>query len=118
MFFHRSLKVQQAKNTITHLWDEQGQKVDDVEQIKLVAENFYKKLLGTDHMVFNEAKATRIRQLIPRVIPADKAILLVKEVTEEEIRDTIFHMKANKAPGPDGFSADFFKAACLLLVRR
>jgi hypothetical protein len=40
--------VQQAKNTITHLWDEQGQKVEDVEQIKLVAKNFYKKLLGTN----------------------------------------------------------------------
>ena len=43
-FFHRSLKVQQAKNTITHLWDEQGQKVEDVEQTK----NFYKKLLGNN----------------------------------------------------------------------
>jgi hypothetical protein len=47
-FFHCSLKVQQTKNTITHLWDEQGQKVEDVEQIKLVAKNFYKKLLGTN----------------------------------------------------------------------
>jgi hypothetical protein len=30
-FFHRFLKVKQAKNTITHLWDERGQRVDDVE---------------------------------------------------------------------------------------
>jgi hypothetical protein len=36
---------------------------------------------------------------------------LDKKVTEEEIRDTIFHIRANKAPGPDGFSAEFFKAA-------
>jgi hypothetical protein len=110
-FFHRSLKVQQAKNTITHLWDEQGNRVEDVEQIKQEAKNFYKKLLGTDQMMFNESKAARIRQLIPIAIPVDKASLLEKEITEEEIRGTLFSMKANKNPGPDGFFADFFKAA-------
>jgi hypothetical protein len=36
--------------------------------------------------------------------------LLDKEVTEDEIRETLFHVKANKAPGLNGFSADFFKA--------
>jgi hypothetical protein len=36
---------------------------------------------------------------------------LEKEVTAEEIRDTMFSMKANKAPGPDGYTADFFKAS-------
>jgi hypothetical protein len=50
-FFHRSLKVKNARSTITHLWDEQGQRVDDMEQIKLVAENFYQKLLGIDQLL-------------------------------------------------------------------
>jgi hypothetical protein len=109
-FFHRSLKVKQAKNTITHLWDEQGQRVDDVEQIKLVAKNFYKKLLGSNLMTFTDEKAARISQLVSMAIPAEKSVLLEKEVTEEEIRETLF-MKSNKAPGPDGYTAEFFKAA-------
>ncbi|XP_059441719.1 uncharacterized protein LOC132174022 [Corylus avellana] len=75
-------KVQNAKKTINYLWDEHGTKVDDVDQIKKVAEDFYKNLLA----------------------------ILEKEVIAEEIRDTLFHMKANKAPGPYGFSADFFKS--------
>ena len=33
-FFHRFLRVQNAKKTITHLWDEYGNKVEDVDQIK------------------------------------------------------------------------------------
>jgi hypothetical protein len=45
-FFHRSLKVQQAKNTITHLWDEQGNRVEDVEQIKQVAKKFISSYWG------------------------------------------------------------------------
>jgi hypothetical protein len=46
-FFYRSLRFQNAKNTITHLWDELGNRVEDVEEIKEVAVNYYKKLLGT-----------------------------------------------------------------------
>jgi hypothetical protein len=44
-FFHRALKVKYANRTITYLWDENGAKVDGVEQIKKVAEDFYKNLL-------------------------------------------------------------------------
>uniref|UniRef100_A0A803TFB5 Reverse transcriptase domain-containing protein n=1 Tax=Anolis carolinensis TaxID=28377 RepID=A0A803TFB5_ANOCA len=34
---------------------------------------------------------------------------LNKEITEEEIRKTIKLLKGNKAPGPDGFTASFYK---------
>jgi hypothetical protein len=77
--------------------------VEDVEQIKQVTKKFYKQLLGTDQRIFNESKADRIRQLILLTIPVEKASLLEKEITEEEIRRTLFSMKANKAPGPMGF---------------
>jgi hypothetical protein len=33
-FFHHSLRVQNARNSITHLWDENGKQVEEVEQIK------------------------------------------------------------------------------------
>jgi hypothetical protein len=110
-FFHRSLKVQNARNTINYLWDEHGNKVDDVEQIKEVAVDFYKNMLGTDQLHFAEAKTSRIKQLIPVAISSEHAAILEKKVYAEEIKDTLFHMKANKAPGPDVFFVDFFKAS-------
>ena len=75
-----------------------------------MAKNFYKNLLVIDQMIFNEAKADHIRHLILVTISTDKAVLLDKEVTKDEIKETLFHMKSNKASGSDGFSVDFFKA--------
>jgi hypothetical protein len=68
-FFYPSLRVRNARNSITHLWDENGNRVEDVEQIKQVALKFYEKLLGTNHTQFTVDKADRIRSLIPTAIP-------------------------------------------------
>lgn len=36
---------------------------------------------------------------------------MIKDVTNEEIKDALFDIDNNKAPGPDGFTAAFFKKA-------
>lgn len=36
---------------------------------------------------------------------------LIKPITDEEIREVLFRMPNNKSPGPDGFTAEFFKAS-------
>jgi hypothetical protein len=56
-------------------------------------------------------KLLRVRQLVYVSIFAKKLAMLEKEVTAEEIRTTLFYMEANKAPGPNGFSSDFFKSS-------
>lgn len=57
-YFHRMLKAKIFRNTITHLWDENGQKVEEVERIQEVAVNFY-KLLGLSQMYFDETKVVK-----------------------------------------------------------
>jgi hypothetical protein len=110
-FFHRLLKGRHARNTITHFCDEHGNRVEEVNQIKGLAEEFYKKLLGTSQMGFSDEFATRITHLISPIVPAESAALLEKPVTAEEIKKTMFSMPLNKAPGPDGFTTEFFKSS-------
>jgi hypothetical protein len=82
--------------------------VEDVEQIKQVALKFYEKLLGTNHTQFTIEKADMIRSLIPTAIPSSKPAKLEREVTTEEIRETLFHMPLNKAPSPNDLLSRVF----------
>jgi hypothetical protein len=45
---------------------------------------------------------------IPQVSDEENEIFIAK-FTENEVREAIFQMEHNKAPGPDGFPAEFYQ---------
>jgi hypothetical protein len=73
-----------------------------------VAKSFYKKLLSTNQLQFTATRADHVRHLISVAISTDQDALLEKEIIADEINDTLFNMKTNKALGPDGFPMEFF----------
>jgi hypothetical protein len=110
-YFFKIVKIRASRNLITHLWDDNGDKVVEENQIKQVAVDFYMKLLGFESLVFNEDKANRVSQLITKQITNVQYAMLQAEVTDAEIKAIVFAMKNEKAHGPDGFSVEFFKKA-------
>lgn len=103
--------VRNSKNTINRLWDDQGMKVEEVAQIKRVAEDYYKGLLGTNNHVFDDSMIDRIGGLVTTRLTDVQARDMERDPSEVEIRSTLFAINNNKAPRPDGFSAGFFKDA-------
>ncbi|GJX74220.1 hypothetical protein Tco_0312815 [Tanacetum coccineum] len=49
--------------------------------------------------------------LFSRVLDVQKAAHMVRNVSDAEIKSALFSMSDDKAPGPDGFTAAFFKKA-------
>ncbi|GKD96732.1 hypothetical protein Tco_1380629, partial [Tanacetum coccineum] len=49
--------------------------------------------------------------LFSRVLDIQKAAHMVRNVSDAEIKSALFSMSDDKAPGPDGFTAVFFKKA-------
>lgn len=54
---------------------------------------------------------------IPKLVSREDNFNLDRPVTEEEINEVLKDMKNNKAPGPNGFNVDFFKA-CWKIVKK
>ena len=45
---------------------------------------------------------------IPQVTQEENDVL-VAEFTETEVREAVFQLQHNKAPGPDGFPTEFYQ---------
>ncbi|GKA38509.1 sodium/hydrogen exchanger 6 [Tanacetum coccineum] len=69
--------------------------------------NHYDQFLGTKG-VTNHLDD---HDLYTHVLDTTKADFMVRDVTDIEVKNVIFSMGDDKAPGPDGFTAAFFKKA-------
>ncbi|KAL0313711.1 UNVERIFIED_CONTAM: hypothetical protein Scaly_2908000 [Sesamum calycinum] len=72
--------------------------------------SFYQRLLGGER----RREFLDLRYLRPwarHVVTPDECMELVQSVTREEIKDAFFDIAEDKAPGPDGYSFGFYKAA-------
>uniref|UniRef100_A0A2N9FNM3 Reverse transcriptase domain-containing protein n=1 Tax=Fagus sylvatica TaxID=28930 RepID=A0A2N9FNM3_FAGSY len=108
-YFHNLVKVRQAKATIKCLVDEDGRRFDNPEDLKQLVVSFYKNLLGSATEVHEQHMIQTVTGLFQDEMPEDIKCRLKQPVSNKEIKDVIFGMGNDKAPGPDGFTALFFK---------
>lgn len=80
-----------------------------MDEIKQIAERFYKNRLGVKKL--QNLDKERVLQLLKSRVPEAQQILMLREVTADEIKKTIFAMNNSNSPGPDGFCAGFFQKA-------
>jgi len=74
-------------------------------------EDYYKKLYEGQELINKEEKVKIfLRTIKLNKLTEDVAKEMISPITEEEIRETIAHLKNNKSPGVDGFSGEFYKA--------
>ncbi|CAN1148886.1 LINE-1 retrotransposable element ORF2 protein [Linum perenne] len=108
-YFHRSIKVRQARNFISVLKRADGTSCDTIEAIEEEAVNFYKGLLGTCDLRVQSQSQEYFNDLIYDKLSDRDACSLVANVTGDEIKNSMFSLHSGKSPGPDGFSSHFFK---------
>jgi hypothetical protein len=100
-----------STNLVKVLKDDEGNRVEDWEQIKSMVVGYYQKLLGSTNHDFSSEKADRITKLITRKFSSACVGDMAADVTREDIWKVVFSFNKNKAPGPDGFPTEFFQRA-------
>ena len=76
-------------------------------ELKKYITNYYKNLFGKPDDIDISLVESRIDD-IPQVTDAENDTLIFA-FTEIEVKETVFQMEHNKAPGPDGFPTEFFQ---------
>ena len=106
-FFHHSMKARVNRNKDIYLTLENGNRIHEPKDIHDAAVDHFSKLFTEDSPI--TYTAIPLNEFVFKSISSDQALDPIQNVTPEEIKRVVFRMKADKAPGPDGFSADFFQ---------
>lgn len=107
-FFHRAVLNRQSWNAIRFLRNSAGIRIFNQDQIKGMTVAYFKNLLGSENRGIVPMHVDRIGSLHPFRCSESLASELTRIPSDEEIKTAFFKMPKCKAPGPDGFSAEFF----------
>ncbi|GJW99861.1 hypothetical protein Tco_0183775 [Tanacetum coccineum] len=112
-----SLKVQ-LKDVQTRIDKDPHDKELRLEESKFL-NRYVEAMKDEEKLLFQKAKIKWLKEvhvkytlpLIKKKLAVVDAEFMVRDVCDEEIKDAMFQIEGNKAPGPDGYSSVFFKKA-------
>ena len=107
-FFYKAVVAHQMRNCISYLLDAGGNRIFNQSQIKEMVVAYFQNLLGSIEGLILDTSVEELRGLFAYRCPQEVADKLIIIPSEEDIKSTLFPMPKNKAPGSDGYSAEFF----------
>ena len=110
-FFHAYARGRKATNTIWSLQDEEGIHVDFEAKARCGVIHFQKLFKASPQASIEEV--IRLSQMFPRFVDEEENGVLMKEVSEEELKEVMGSFQKDKIPGPDGWTIDFFWASLI-----
>ncbi|KAL2944091.1 LINE-1 retrotransposable element ORF2 protein [Bienertia sinuspersici] len=106
--FHKSLKAQRLKSNIHAIQNLDGNSYNSPGQIASAFSQFYKQLIGSSEMVDRIHVEQHIVDEGP-TLRNDQKEEIMRSFNAQDVKEAIFSIDGDKAPGPDGFGASFFK---------
>lgn len=109
--FHRSMQTQRSGNQIHYLIYDQNNRLENINDIKSHCVDYYTNLLGSSSPSLSNDDIGEIHRLTS--FKCDEACkgMLMALVSQAEIKKEVFDLPANKAPGPDGYTGEFYRRA-------
>jgi mannosylglycoprotein endo-beta-mannosidase len=105
-YFHLIANGKHRRKRIFQLEQEEGTILGQ-ENLKHYISKYYKNLFGPpppSSCVMVESMNHDIKK-----ISAEENAILIADFTMEEVKKAVMQMKKNRAPGPDGFPAEFYQ---------
>lgn len=97
------------RNMIFLIKNKEGQCITQHEEMEQNLVNHFKYLINEPQR--NRARAiAKVIKEIPKLITKDQNLALMRRVTLEDIEEVVKGLKINKAPGPDGYTMEFYQA--------
>lgn len=116
-YFHKTVKANLSRNVIYYLTDANDRRVFEGQEIKSMVIRFYSYLQGRSNVAVTPYDIGYIQDIHPYRYVTSQTEPLVAIPTNDEIKDFLFSLPRCKAPGPDGFSSEFYTSSRELVGR-
>lgn len=103
------IATRRSLNQIHYLIDQSGRRMENIDEIQNHCIGFYTALFGNIATPLSQESIAMIYSFAKFKCDVSMQDMLSKPVTLEEIKGELFAMPSNKSPGPDGYTAEFFK---------
>ena len=108
-FFHRITMARRAHNKILKIKDQDGIEHESHQEIESTMVRHFHGIAQEPHQYRSKA-IQRITWHIPRLVTEEQNIFLNNPIFTEEVDQDLQEIPSGKAPGPDGFTVELFKA--------
>ncbi|KAL0356051.1 UNVERIFIED_CONTAM: hypothetical protein Sradi_4052000 [Sesamum radiatum] len=106
----RKIATRRASQKVFRIMKDQGLYLTEEPDIVNEFIRFFETLLG-GHRRSHFLNVAYLRPWARHIITIDKGVDLIHPVLRSEVKAIVFDIEEDKAPGPDGYSAAFYKAA-------
>ena len=106
--FHQTVRRRMKSNEIVSITTASGAQTTSYQELSAEFVRFYQLLLGTHRPV---VPFDHEIMLAGPTVDSHRGLELLSLPTDLEIREIIFHMGDDRSPGPDGYTAAFYKKA-------
>eukprot|EP00253_Pinus_taeda_P015290 PITA_15290 len=107
--FHQAMIQNRQRNQIFSIKNVEGEWVIEQGGIEKVLVDYHKEILIEPQEARGEA-IEYICKEIPRLIKNEQSKALMRATTMEKVEEVVMNMKKGKAPGPDGYTIEFYQA--------
>lgn len=108
-FFHRMMAARRAMNEIHYLLDQAGRKIENIDELQSHCVDFFKDLFGSAPSALTSEDCATIQSLTSFRCSSEIHNQLEAPVSAADIKAGFFALPSNKSPGPDGYTAEFFR---------